>query len=116
MALRGPPFLFVLQYRKEAYIYIEVDAMNKRNRKLREKISNAFELPQDIIMDVAKVTIIGTNQVTIENHKGIIEYGENQIRINIGSGILILDGKHLAIKAILQEEITIMGEISGISF
>lgn len=90
--------------------------MNKKTHKIREKISNAFELPQDIIMDVAKVTIIGTNQVTVENHKGIIEYDECQIRINIGNGILKLNGKHLTIKAILQEEITITGEISGISF
>ncbi len=46
--------------------------MGKRSYKLREKLSNAFELPKDIVLDVSKIIIIGTGQITVENHKGII--------------------------------------------
>lgn len=90
--------------------------MGKRSYRIREKISNAFELPKDIVLDVSKVIIIGTDQVTIENHKGIIEYGEGLIRINTGSGIMSLSGRNLSIKHIFQEEITITGEIQSINY
>ncbi|MEA4847500.1 MAG: sporulation protein YqfC [Clostridiaceae bacterium] len=90
--------------------------MGKKSYKLREKISNTFELPKDIVMDVSKIIIIGTGQITVENHKGIIEYSEELIRLNTGSGIIKLCGRKLVIKAIFQEEITITGEITNIEF
>lgn len=90
--------------------------MGKGSHKIREKISNAFELPKDIVLDVSKVIIIGTGQVTIENHKGIIEYSEELIRVNTGSGIMKLSGRNLIIKYIFQEEITITGEIQSINY
>ena len=65
---------------------------------------------------MSKIIIIGTGQVTVENHKGIIEYSEELIRINTGSSVMKLCGKHLSIKTILQEEITITGEITNIEF
>ena len=91
-------------------------AIGTRSYKLREKLSNAFELPKDIVLDVSKIIIIGTGQITVENHKGIIEYSEELIRINTGSGIVALHGKNLAIKTIFQEEITITGEITNMEF
>lgn len=90
--------------------------MNKKGYRIKERISNALELPKDIILDVAKVTIIGNNQVTVENHKGIIEYNDALIRVNTGNGILKVCGARLNIKNILQEEIVIVGDISGVSF
>jgi sporulation protein YqfC len=93
-----------------------VDAMVKKSYKIREKLSNTFELPKDIVLDVSKVIIIGTGQVTVENHKGIVEYSEELIRINTGDSIMKLCGKNLTIKTILQEEITIVGEITNIEF
>lgn len=108
--------LFVLHNAAAAYTYIEVDAVGKKSYKLREKISNTFELPKDIVLDVSKVIIIGTGQVTIENHKGIVEYSEKLIRINTGNGVMKLCGRNLTIKTILQEEITVTGELSNIEF
>lgn len=90
--------------------------MNKKTYKIKETLSNALELPKDIILDVAKVTLIGSNNITVENHKGILEYNEDQIRVNTGSGILVIMGSKLNIKSILQEEITITGEINSVGY
>lgn len=90
--------------------------MNKKTYKIKESLSNALELPKDIVLDVAKVTMTGCNNVTVENHKGILEYNEDQIRVNTSSGILTISGSKLNIKSILQEEITITGEINCVSY
>lgn len=91
-------------------------AMSKRGYKIRERLSNTFELPKDIVLDVSKVIIIGTGQITVENHKGIVEYSEELIRINTGDCIMKISGRNLTIKTILQEEITITGELTNIEF
>lgn len=90
--------------------------MNKKPGNIREKFSDAFELPKDIVLDIPRITMLGQNQINIENHKGIIEYDEDIIRINTGNGILKIIGKGLAIKSVIQEEIIIEGEIFSLSF
>jgi sporulation protein YqfC len=90
--------------------------MNKKTYKIKETLSNALELPKDIILDIAKVTLIGSNSVVVENHKGILEYNDDQIRVNTGSGVLIIIGSQLNIKSILQEEITITGVINSVGY
>lgn len=90
--------------------------MKKNSYKIKETLSNALELPKDLILDVAKVTLIGSNNITVENHKGILEYNEDQIRVNTCSGVLVITGSKLNIKSILQEEITITGEINSVGY
>ncbi|MDD2480542.1 MAG: sporulation protein YqfC [Lutispora sp.] len=90
--------------------------MNSKSYKIKEKISDAFELPKDITLDIPKITILGADSATVENHKGVMSYSDNQIIINTGCGILIISGQNLAIKSIIQEEIIIIGKISNVSF
>jgi sporulation protein YqfC len=90
--------------------------MKKKSYKIKETLSNALELPKDLILDVAKVTLIGSNNITVENHKGILEYNEDQIRVNTCNGILTIIGSKLNISSILQEEITITGEINSVGY
>ncbi|SHI88413.1 sporulation protein YqfC [Lutispora thermophila] len=90
--------------------------MKTKSYKIKEKISDALELPKDITLDIPKVTILGKDSITVENHKGIISYNDNQIRINTTCGILTILGEGLTIKSIIQEEIIIIGKISNIGY
>ena len=90
--------------------------MNKKADRIKERLSDAFELPKEIILDMAKTTVLGSRQVSIENHKGIIEYDEKIVRINTGNGIVKIEGNSLIIKYVLQEEIIIEGDILAIIF
>ncbi len=90
--------------------------MNEKSYKIRERLSDALELPKEIILDISKITIIGSDNIIVENHKGIIDYCDNKISINTGSGILIINGINLLIKSIVQDEIVINGRIKSINF
>ncbi len=90
--------------------------MGNKGHRLREKICGILELPKDIVLDVSKVTIIGTGQITVENHKSLVEYGGELIRISTGSGTMKLHGKKMVIKNVAREEIIITGEIANIEF
>ncbi|NLN47948.1 MAG: sporulation protein YqfC, partial [Clostridiales bacterium] len=56
--------------------------MNGKTYKIKEKLSDVLELPREIVLDISKIIVIGTDSVIVENHKGIIDYCDNKISIN----------------------------------
>lgn len=55
---------------------------NKRINNLSNKIYNALEIPREISEKETKFTIIGFDEMLIENYIGIIEYEEFYIKVN----------------------------------
>ncbi|OLS03376.1 sporulation protein YqfC [Tissierella creatinophila] len=88
--------------------------MKKNIDKVKKGITDALELPLDIALDLPKITMVGNLKVDITNHKGIIEYKKEIIRINTNIGIVKITGDSLEIKNILIEEINIDGNIENI--
>ncbi len=84
------------------------------NGGIKKGLAEVLELPKDIILDLPKIIMIGNLQIYIENHKGILEYTDNRIRINIKNGTLRIIGKNLMLKNIVAEEIFIVGEINQV--
>ncbi len=81
---------------------------------IKENISDIFELPKEITLNLPKITLVGNLQLRIENHKGIVEYTNRKIRINSKSGLLVVTGENLVIRNIIREEIVIEGVIHGV--
>lgn len=90
--------------------------MTKKIDNIKNNIADALELPKEVILDLPKITMIGSIQLYIENHKGIVEYSKERIRINSKAGIIRIIGKKMIIKNIVTEEILITGEIINIEF
>jgi len=90
--------------------------VKNRIDELKSNISETFELPKDIVMDLPKISVIGNIQVIISNHKGIIEYSKETLRINTNIGVIKITGSDMYLKTILTEEIIIAGTIEKIEF
>ncbi|MGO1368132.1 sporulation protein YqfC [Senegalia sp. (in: firmicutes)] len=90
--------------------------MSKKIDDLKTNIAEALELPKEIILDLPKITLVGNIQLYIENHKGIIEYTKDSIRINSKAGVIKIVGKNMLIKNIVSEEVIIKGEIINVEF
>ncbi|WP_243356055.1 sporulation protein YqfC [Bacillus litorisediminis] len=89
-------------------------------RKLKAALQNLLttklDLPPDVMMDLPRITMIGQLHLYIENHKGLLSFAENEIRVLLDNGQLLIKGKGLVIKAILPEEILLEGRISQVSY
>lgn len=83
---------------------------------IKRKITSMLELPKEIVFNLPLITIIGSEEITIENYKGIIEYNLERIRINTSCGILKIEGKKLALKQITSENISVYGLISNLQY
>ena len=86
------------------------------NRKRREsKFENLLEIPKEITTNLPKITIIGFEEMLIENYKGILEYEEFYIKISTYIGIVNINGFNLKLNQMKDETILINGIIDSIS-
>lgn len=85
-------------------------------RKGLQKLARVFELPEDIITDIARLTLLGNKQLLIENHKGIIEYAPGQIRVKLNDATLVVKGERLSLGNLQTEQILIEGTVEEIHY
>lgn len=90
--------------------------MRSKKDNIKNVVSDILELPKDIMLGLPKITMVGQIEIHIENHKGIIEYSKEIIRINTSEGVLKISGKAMDIKNIITEEVVIRGEIISVEF
>lgn len=94
----------------------EPEPLPSEKRSLKRRIMEALELPGDVVLDVPRIVIIGNFQLAVENHRGLVEYTPERVSIGVARGQLSITGQGLAIGTISGEEITVLGEITSLSF
>ncbi len=90
--------------------------MRRFSRHLSKLTGNLLDLPQDVIFDLPRITMIGNMQTYIENYRGVIHFSEEQLKLKLSKGQLEIRGRNLAIRAILSEEVFIEGTISEVRY
>ncbi|NLJ99541.1 MAG: sporulation protein YqfC [Tissierellia bacterium] len=88
--------------------------MKGRMDHIKYNVSEALELPKDVMLDLPKIIMIGSIQLNISNHKGIIEYTQETLRINSSAGVIKVTGQDMELKTILSEEIIVIGTIEKV--
>lgn len=87
--------------------------LNKDKRKA-SFIDNLLELPKEVTTNMPKLTIVGFNELLIENYKGILEYEDYNIRINTYIGIVNISGFDLELNQMTEDDILVNGRIESI--
>lgn len=85
-----------------------------KKKKIQHRLSDIFELPREISSKEPKITILGFDEMLIENYKGILEYQEFYIRLSTYIGILNINGFQLSLHEMTSEDIVIKGQIESI--
>ncbi len=91
----------------------------KKENKLYKLITDAiydFESPDELITGKAKIELISNTDIIIENHRGIIEYGDEIMRINCGEVIMKITGTNLCLKTLTINELSLSGIIASIEY
>lgn len=85
-------------------------------QRFKQLVVRTMDLPQDVIMDLPRITMIGQLHIYIENHRGLLAFSETEMRLMLKHGQLLISGSALVIKTILPEEILIEGKIDKVLF
>ncbi|HWP95528.1 MAG TPA: sporulation protein YqfC [Syntrophomonadaceae bacterium] len=90
--------------------------MSKRREAIGRTVADMLEIPRDLVFDLPRVTLVGRNELHIENHRGVIEFNPDRMRINLSRGYMEIEGQGLEIDALMPEEISIRGEIYSLKY
>ena len=93
----------------------------ERNRKARENgilstVAELFDLPADLVAGLPHLEMVGSRQLYLEHHAGILSYSEEQIDANTTAGVLRIRGSGLTLLAMTAEELRIGGKITGMEW
>lgn len=86
----------------------------KKNNRFSSKIDEILEVPREISSVDPKITIIGFDEMLIENYKGILEYEEFYIKINTSIGNINVNGFNLNLEQVTEDDIAVKGKIESI--
>lgn len=62
------------------------------------------------------VEIYGAQRVLIEHHRGICQYGREEICVNVDRGCILVQGEGLHLARIAREQLVICGKIDAVRF
>jgi len=89
--------------------------MRRMGRRLRKWTADVLDLPQDVVFDLPRITMIGDRQLYIENHRGVLHFAPDKLRLALPKGVLEVLGEQLVIRGIWTEEVFIEGVITQVS-
>lgn len=90
--------------------------MGRKPRRLVfwERTAEIFDLPADAMAGLPKLELVGDGELRVENHKGILAYGREEIHISGGIYLIKISGQGLELRAMTGVELLITGKISQI--
>ncbi|WP_211745488.1 sporulation protein YqfC [Paenibacillus sp. Marseille-Q4541] len=90
--------------------------MTRISRNLRKWTSEVLDLPQDVLFDMPRLTLIGSKQLYIENHRGVVHFSGEKLVLDLSVGRLEVSGEKLVIRNIMPEEVAVEGLIKSIQY
>lgn len=86
----------------------------RRREGLLEKTAQAMDLPLEVVPGLPKVFLTGDREVRVEEHGGILAYGEEEIHVGSGKLTIRIWGEKLRLRVMTQKELLITGGIRGV--
>ncbi|MBU5315809.1 sporulation protein YqfC [Clostridium bornimense] len=88
--------------------------MNEKMRKSAEFLSEKLDIPMELVGVKAKITVLGDEEITVENHKGIISFSKEYLEIATYKENISLYGDNFEICYISEGTMVIRGKINKI--
>jgi len=85
-------------------------------KKIQTSVGEVLDFPPDVVGVGPKITITGRRQIMVENYISIVNFSEEEIKLETAEGDIYFRGKGLMLKVILSSELQIEGELISFSF
>lgn len=86
----------------------------KRRTGLLEKTAQVFDLPADVVAGLPRLELVGDRELRMENHRGILAYGTQEIHISGGVFGVKVCGQDLELRTMNALELLVTGCITDI--
>lgn len=83
----------------------------KRGYHMLQLLTEAADLPQELLPDTPLIELTDERRVLVENHGGITEFEPELIRVRVRFGTLAIHGRSLRIAKMSAKQLVVIGHI-----
>lgn len=83
---------------------------------IRQYLARLFDLPEDLMLNLPRLTAVGNLQLMIENHQGILAFSASKVVIATSMGRISVTGEDLLVGAVDREVVILTGKIHDVVF
>ena len=87
-----------------------------RAQRPLSEAAELFDLPVDVVAGLPRLEMVGSRQLYLEHHTGLLAYTEEQIDANTTAGVLRIKGERLNLLAMTAGELRIGGRIDSVEW
>ncbi|MDI6893557.1 MAG: sporulation protein YqfC [Bacillota bacterium] len=88
----------------------------RRRGRLGDRVVEILELPREVVFHAPRLVLIGNLHLSVENHRGVVEFGSDRLVVGVGEGQVAVEGDDLTIVRIGREEMAVTGRIRCLRF
>ena len=90
--------------------------MDRSGKKegLLEKTAEVLDLPGDVVAGLPRIELTGSREVRMENHRGILSYGDDEICVSGGRLVVKVRGEKLERRSMNASQLLITGAIRAV--
>ncbi len=81
-----------------------------------QKAAKMLEVPLSAFGGIPSLELTGNREMTVEGCKGVLEYDEDVVKLNLGKMILQVRGRDLNIKGLTDDSAVLEGYFLSIEF
>lgn len=85
----------------------------KKKESLLERAAQTFDIPAETV-GLPRIEVVGQHEARMENHRGILAYGREEILVSGGRLLVRFRGNGLELKAMTGTELLITGTIASV--
>ena len=89
---------------------------NRRDKDVLSTVAELFDLPADVVAGLPRLEMVGSRQLYLEHHTGILAYSQDQVDANTSAGVLRIRGENLTLLAMTAGELRIGGRIGSVEW
>ncbi|MFT8317546.1 MAG: sporulation protein YqfC [Sporolactobacillus sp.] len=88
----------------------------KWTNRMKKWFSEVSDIPEDIVMNLPRMTLIGQSHLSIQNYKSVITFSDKELILAMDQGELHIFGEHFMLEVILEKEILLEGFVKTVQF
>lgn len=88
----------------------------KKSYEALRRVGSAVSLPLEFAAGAPKVEIEGFSTVRIENHHGVLEYGDEAVELGAAGARIRVSGGNLGLKSLSSNLAVITGRIKKVEY
>ena len=90
--------------------------MEDKITKFKENVAEKLDIPREVILNLPRIIVVGNEEITIENHQGILLFKEDFIRIKCCFGSIVFKGNNFEILFISGKTIIFDGKLKSVEY